>query len=159
MFETKQTEGHLLRRALQANAVFSGTSGLILIFGAGTVASLLGINAPLIFMAIGISLILYAAILARMFFKVKVDRSLALVAAILDTGWVIGSVIILFDFPLSLTYLGKWLVAGIAGIVAILAGLQLYGLWKSRKEEDHAAGQLGGRDREAHPTNQGSLDL
>ena len=59
----QNTEADLLRRALLANCVFSGFSGIILIFGSKSLSGLFGLHIPTILIGVGVLLLGYAAAL------------------------------------------------------------------------------------------------
>lgn len=122
----------LLRRALQANSIFSGVSGGIFIAAAGPLTSFLGLDAPVILILTGVLLILYAVGLWQTAARNPINRRLALIAVILDAAWVIGSLAILLTGWLSLTTGGRWVVAIVADVVAIFAGLQWYALRQNK---------------------------
>ena len=97
------TKSNLLSRVLQANGIFSGLSGVILTFAAGPLASFLGLNAPIILVAIGIALILYAPGLFYVAAQTPINRRFVMAAVILDAAWVIGSIDILITDWVPLT--------------------------------------------------------
>lgn len=122
----------LFRRVLRGNAVFSGASGAILILGAVPLASLFGLDAPLVFVVIGIGLLLYAAWLLRATTHEPIDRSAMSLAAILDAVWVLVSAIGLLVDWFPVTTEGKWLILFAADAVGIFAALEFYSLWRTR---------------------------
>jgi len=62
----QNNESDLLRRALLANCVFSGLSGIILIFGSSPLSGLFGLYMPTILIGVGGLLLVYAAALRRL---------------------------------------------------------------------------------------------
>ncbi|MBI1880412.1 MAG: hypothetical protein HYR94_19715 [Chloroflexi bacterium] len=118
----------LLRRTLQTNGVFSGLSGIVLIAGATQLTSLLGLDTHLILIVVGVVCILYAASLFFNTTQKFVDPAFAWFAIIVDSTWVLGSLIILFTGWPALTSTGWWAVAIVADIVAVFAILQFVGL-------------------------------
>lgn len=131
--QTSKTN-RLLRRALGANAAFSGLSGLALIVGFGPIGQLMGINLPALFIGIGAGLLLFAFWLVQNARRLTIDRTQAFIASIADIGWVVGSGVILLINPEPLTLSGKWLIAIVADVVAVFAVLQLWGLRRARDE-------------------------
>lgn len=125
---TQNTRANLLRRALQANGIFSGLSGVVFTLAPGPIAAFLGLNAPLILMGLGVMLILYAVSLLWAANQKPINRRLAIIAIDLDVAWVVTSYIILFTNWLPLTNPGWWAVATVADIVAIFAIVQYVGL-------------------------------
>jgi hypothetical protein len=122
------SKSNLLSRTLQGNSIFSGLSGIVFIVAAGPLAAFLGLDAPLVLMIIGVSLLLYAVGLFQTATRKPISRSLALTAIILDVAWVAGSWLLLLTGWLPLTTEGKWAVAIVAEIVSVFAILQYIGL-------------------------------
>jgi hypothetical protein len=123
-----QNPDSLLRRTLQANALFSGISGLAFTAAAQPIALFLGLDAPFVLVAIGVGLLLYALALWFNAGRHPLNRPFVWAAIIGDTAWVVGSYIILLTDWLPLTSAGWWAVAIVADLVAIFAVLQFYGL-------------------------------
>src|SRR5262245_55366329 len=124
----------LLRRTLQADAIFSGLSGVALVAAAGPIGTLLGLNAPIALAALGVALIGYAALLFATAAKEPIDRRRAIVAAVLDVIWVVDSAIVLVSGWLPLTPTGWWIVLDVAIVVAVFAELKFMGLWRLGRE-------------------------
>lgn len=131
--QTTKTD-RLLRRALSANAAFSGLSGIALIVGFGPIGQLVGVHLPGLFIAIGVGLLLFALGLSQNARRTTIDRTQAVIATIADIAWVAASGAILLINPEPLTLAGKWLIAIVADVVALFAVLQLWGLrrWRDR---------------------------
>ena len=129
---TKNNQGsNLLKNALRGNALFSGTSGLVALAAAQSLAAFTGINPPIIFVVLGIALILYAVDLWWVASRETINRRFAWAAIILDVLWVIGSIAVLLSGWLPLTVAGSWTIALLAEAVAIFAVLQFVGLRRS----------------------------
>jgi hypothetical protein len=129
---TKNNQGsNLLKNALRGNALFSGTSGLVALAAAQSLAAFTGINPPIIFVVLGIALILYAVDLWWVASRETINRRFAWAAIILDVLWVVGSIAILLSGWLPLTVAGSWTIALLAEAVAIFAVLQFIGLRRS----------------------------
>ncbi|MDX1687808.1 MAG: hypothetical protein R3248_07475 [Candidatus Promineifilaceae bacterium] len=118
----------LLRRALVANALFSGASGTVLALGARPVASFLGVDAVLFLAVTGVLLILYAADLLYVATRPAINRTAAWMAVVLDLLWVAGSALILLGGWLPLTTGGQWAAAIVAELVFLFALFQYLGL-------------------------------
>jgi hypothetical protein len=123
-----QNSTSLLRRVLQANAIFSGISGLAFIAAFRPIALFLGLDAPFSLIVIGIGLLLYALVLWFNTGQQPLNHQFAWAAIIADTIWVVGSYLILLTDWLSLTSAGWWAVAIVADVVTIFAVVQFYGL-------------------------------
>ena len=122
---TQNNQGsNLLKNALRGNALFSGTSGLIALLAAQSLAAFTGIEPPIIFVVLGIVLILYAVDLWWIASRETINRRFAWAAIILDVLWVVGSIAILLFGWLPLTVAGSWTIALLAEVVAIFAVLQ-----------------------------------
>jgi hypothetical protein len=124
----------LLRRALQADAIFSGLSGVALIVAAGPIGTLLGLSAPLGLAALGVILIGYAALLYTTAAKEPIDRRRAIAAVVLDVIWVIDSAVVLLAGWLPLTPAGWWIILDVAIVVAVFAEIKFIGLWRLGRE-------------------------
>ena len=126
-----QDQTKFLRRALQANGLFSAVSGLVLLVAAEPISHLLGIPLPSVLMGIGVALLLYAAGLFRSAIQQSINHAEVWVAVVLNGAWVVGSGVLVLTGLLSAT--GNWLVALVADIVLLFAILQYYGLRKIKR--------------------------
>ena len=125
----------LLRRALFANAVFSGLSGTLCALTSGAVSRVVGI-APAEVFALGVNLEVFAALLVvlatRRDFGRGWVRSLIMAVIAMDVLWVIGSAAVLLS-PSPLTTAGRWIVLAVALVVADIAYFQLRGFLGLRR--------------------------
>ena len=84
----------LLRRTLIGNAVFSTASALVCIVAASSLATQIAL-APKQFVALGVQLLIFAAILAFLGTRPRLDHGVVLSAVIFfgiaDLLWVVGS--------------------------------------------------------------------
>jgi len=103
--QNKMTQ--LLRRALQADGIVVGLSGVLLIAGAGPLSSLLGLNSPPVLVALGLIFLVYGGALLWMVTKMDILRPLGYAVAILNTIWVLASLVILLTDWIPLTVQGK----------------------------------------------------
>ena len=131
MQNSSKERQQLLRRALLANASFSTLSGLVLVFAQRGVVRLLGLPETINLIALGISLLVFAAILMLFARKKPIKLLDAWIAVILDAVWVIGSYPLLFVVPFSTS--GKWVVGIVAEVVMVFALLQWLGIRRIRK--------------------------
>jgi hypothetical protein len=115
-----------LRAILVADAVISGSTGVLLLAGAGIVGPLLGIPEPLLRYA-GIILIPFAAYVFLLSTR-PLSRGAVLTVVALNGLWVAGSFALLAAGGISPTAIGTTFVVGQAVVVAILAELQYAGL-------------------------------
>ena len=130
---TQPMRTNLLRFSLRLDSITAGLSGLFLIAAAQPLVEFLGVGAPWMMITGGIIFLLYAADLWWIASREPINRSLALAVIVVNALWVLGSAAILFTNVLPLTSGGWWAVAIVADLVAIIAGLQFYGWWKSGK--------------------------
>ena len=131
MENSNKERQQLLRRALLANASFSTISGLVLVFAQRWVVRLLGLPETINLITLGISLLVFAAILVLFARKNPIKLSDAWIAVILDAAWVIASYPLLFVVPFSTS--GKWVVGVVAEVVMAFALMQWLGIRRIRK--------------------------
>ena len=129
--KAEHNESDLLRRALLANCVFSGLSGIILLFGSNRLSGLFGLHMPTILIGAGVLLLVYAAALFLNARRVTVCQIEVSLAVLLNIAWVVGSVGLLFVG--SLSTVGNWTVTIAANIVLLLAVLQFYAIRRLRE--------------------------
>ena len=118
----------LLRRALAANAVFSGTTGLALVLAGEALAAWLGLPDGRIALLLGLALLAFAAGLAVLARSDRPGRPLVLAVTASDMAWVAASAVLLVGFPDLLTPAGNLVVAAVAVVVAALGAAQAVGL-------------------------------
>jgi hypothetical protein len=121
-----------LRRALLANCVFSGLSGIILIFGSNPLSGLFGLHMPATLIGVGTLLLVYAAALLLNALRGTVCQTEAFLAVLLNIAWVVGSMGLLFAG--SLSTVGNWTVALVANIVLLFAAFQFYAIRRLHRE-------------------------
>lgn len=121
----------LLRTALLANALFSTISGLALVLAGREIVRLLGLPESVSLAPLGISLLVFAAVLVLFARKKSIKLSDAWIAVVMDAAWVIGSYPLLFVAPFSTS--GKWIVGIVAEVVMIFAVLQWLGIRRIRR--------------------------
>lgn len=122
-----------LRRALQADAVFSGLSALALVSGAGLFASLT--NLPDTFLRnTGLVLVLYAALVGFLGTRNAMARAAVWAVIAVNAVWAIDSIILLASGWVSPNLLGQALIVMQAVAVGVFAELQFMGLRKSASE-------------------------
>lgn len=120
----------LLRRALLADAIFSGVSALLLTFDAALLAPLLSL--PEAFLReVGLFLIVYAALVGWLGARQSVPRALVLIVIAGNAAWTIGSIALLFSGAVSPNLLGGVAVAAQAIATGVFAELQYIGQRRS----------------------------
>ncbi len=121
-----------LRRALLADAVFSGISAVGLSLGAGAFASLF--NLPEVFLReVGLFLIAYAAFVGWLGSRQTMMKVLVLIVIIGNAAWTLASIALLFSGSGSVSpnLLGMAAVVAQAIATGVFAELQYIGLRKS----------------------------
>ncbi|MDX1522526.1 MAG: hypothetical protein R3264_12940 [Anaerolineae bacterium] len=124
----KAQDYSLLRRTLQANAIFSTLSGLLLTIGAQPVTEMLGLSASWVIFAVGLSLLPFAGFVYFVSRKAPLNRTAATLILEGDILWVIASAVLLFSGWVQFSATGWWAVAIVADIVAVFAVLEWIGL-------------------------------
>jgi len=120
----------LLRRALLADAIFSGTSAIVLTLGAGALAPLL--NLPDAFLReTGLFLILYAALVGWLGTRQTMPKTWAAIVVAGNVAWTLASFALLFSTLVSPNLLGELMVAAQAIATGVFAELQYMGLRRS----------------------------
>jgi len=120
----------LLRRALLADAIFSGASAVLLSFGAGALAPLTNLPEPLL-RETGLFLILYAALVGWLGTRPAMPKALVAVVIAGNAAWTLASIALLFSGAVTPNIWGEALVAAQAIAVGALAELQYIGLRRS----------------------------
>lgn len=119
----RQTEQSNLRHVLNANAMFSFTSGLFFLLAAGPLAAFLGAT-PTVMYTLAIVMFGYAVLIAFNTYRRVISREFTLFTVIGDSAWVLGSILLLvlpvFDFAPA----AKWAIGITAICVDIFATLQ-----------------------------------
>jgi len=119
-----------LRRALLADAVFSGVSAVGLTFGAGVFAALFSL--PEVFLReVGLFLIAYAAFVGWLGTRQTMMKVLVLIVIIGNAAWTLGSIALLFSGAVSPNLLGMVMIVAQAIATGVFAELQYIGLRKS----------------------------
>ena len=120
----------LLRRALIADAIFSGVAALGFTFGAGAFASLF--NLPEVFLReVGLFLIAYAAFVGWLGTRPTMMKALVLLVIVGNTAWTLGSMALLFSGSVVPNVLGMVMIVAQAIATGVFAELQFVGLRKS----------------------------
>ncbi len=120
----------LLRRAILADAIFSGVSALLLTFGAGVLAPWLNLPEALL-RETGLFLIAYAALVGWLGTRQSMPKPLVVIVIAANAAWTLASIALLFSSAVTPNLLGEAFVAIQAIAVGTLAELQYLGLRKS----------------------------
>ena len=120
---------NLLRRAIQADGVFTLLGGLLLAVDAGPLAAFIGLPESWILTAMGLFCVGYSALLFLAARRSPVDRGRALSFMLADVAWVVASAAILLGGWAPLNTAGVWFVLIVADVVGIFAALKYVG-WR-----------------------------
>jgi hypothetical protein len=119
-----------LRRAILADAVFSGVSAVLLTFGAGALAPWLNLPEALL-RETGLFLIAYAALVGWLGTRQSMPKALVVIVIAGNAAWTLGSIALLFSGWVTPNLLGEAAVAMQAIAVGAFAELQYLGLRRS----------------------------
>ena len=119
-----------LRRAILADAIFSGASAVLLTLGAGPLAPLLNLPEPLL-RETGLFLIAYAALVGWLGTRQAMPKALVVIVIAGNAAWTIASIALLFSGWVNPNLPGETVVAMQAIAVGAFAELQYIGLRKS----------------------------
>ncbi len=119
-----------LRRAIQADAIFSGVSALLPTFGAGALAPWLNLPEALL-RETGLFLVAYAALVGWLGTRQSMPKPLVVIVISGNAAWTLASIALLFSGAVAPNLLGEAFVAIQAIAVGALAELQYIGLRKS----------------------------
>lgn len=119
-----------LRRAILADAIFSGASAVLLTFGAGELAPLLNLPEALL-RETGLFLVTYAALVGWLGIRPSMPKPLVAIVIAGNAAWTVASIALLFSGAVMPNLLGELFVAVQAIIVGVLAELQFIGLRRS----------------------------
>jgi hypothetical protein len=119
-----------LRRALLADAIFSGVSAAGLTFGAGAFASLLNLPEALL-QETGLFLIAYTILVGWLGTRPAVPRALVMLVVVGNAAWTLASIALLFSGAVSPNLLGEIVVVAQAIATGVFAELQYIGLRRS----------------------------
>ena len=119
-----------LRRAIQADAVFSGVAAVLLGLGAEEFAALLNLPEALLYET-GLFLIAYAALVGWLGTRATMPKILVAIVIAGNAAWTLASIVLLFSGAIAPNLLGEAAIAMQAIVVGVLAELQFIGLRRS----------------------------
>jgi hypothetical protein len=119
-----------LRRALLADAIFSGVSAVGLTLGAGVLAPFLNLPEALL-RETGLFLIAYTALVGWLGTRQSVLRSLVLLVVVGNAAWTLASIALLFSGAVNPNLTGEIAVVAQAIATGVFAELQYIGLRRS----------------------------
>lgn len=118
-----QNNQSTLRHILNANAMFSATSGIFFLLAAKPLAEFLGTTQPVMYV---LSLVMfgYAALIAFNTYRPTISRSFTLFTVLGDSGWVVASILLLILPLFNFNTDAKWAIGITAVCVDIFATIQ-----------------------------------
>ena len=119
-----------LRRALLADAVFSGIAAVALTLDAGALAPLLDLPEALL-RETGLFLIAYTALVGWLGTRESLPKALVIIVVAGNAAWTIASIALLFSGAVSPNLLGEIVVVAQAIATGVFAELQYIGLRRS----------------------------
>jgi hypothetical protein len=119
-----------LRRALLADAIFSGVSAALLTPGASALASLLNLPEALL-RETGLFLVAYAALVGWLGTRPSIPKPPVWIVIAGNAAWALASIALLFGGWVTPNLLGEVAVAMQAIAVGVFAELQFVGLRRS----------------------------
>ena len=119
-----------LRRALLADAIFSGIAAVLFTADAGALASLLDLPEALL-RETGLFLIAYTALVGWLGTRASVPKALVMIVIAGNAAWTVASFALLFSGAVTPNLLGEIVVAAQAIATGAFAELQYIGLRKS----------------------------
>jgi hypothetical protein len=122
-----------LRRALLADAVFSGVSAVEMTLDAGALAPFLNLPEALL-RETGLFLIAYTALVGWLWSRPSVPKVLVMTVIAGNAAWTLASIAPLFSGAVVPNLLGDIVVVAQAIATGVLAELQYVGLRKSTAE-------------------------
>jgi len=123
----------LLRWAMQADALVSGVSGLLLALLPGALGAFIGFPRPEYLELVGLGLIAYAIWPIFSARRPEVNLWAGRTAVVLNGLWVAGSIALLLEAPGQFNTPGQWLVGIVAAVVADFALVQYVGLRRAAR--------------------------
>ena len=120
----------LLRRALLADAVFSGISAVVMTLDAAALAPLFNLPEALL-RETGLFLIAYTALVGWLASRGAVPKALVLMVVVGNAAWTVASIALLLSGAVSPNLLGVVMVVAQAIATGVFAELQFIGLRKS----------------------------
>jgi hypothetical protein len=119
-----------LRRALLADAIFSGVSAIVMTLGTSALASFLHLPEALL-RETGLFLIAYAALVGWLGTRLSVPKALVMVVVVGNAAWTLASIALLFSGAVTPNLPGEIVVVAQAIATGSFAELQYIGVRRS----------------------------
>ena len=117
-----------LRNVLMINAISSGLTGLILVIAPGFVANLFATYFTQPFVLVGMFLVAFAILVFAAALQNPLRESMISLILVLDSSWVIASLVVIVLQLLNISALGYGFIAGVAAWVLLMVYFQFNGL-------------------------------
>jgi CHASE2 domain-containing sensor protein len=111
-------------RILSVNAISTALCAIGMLAARGILYPLFGLDSPLVLDALAVGLLAYAAVVASVTWRNRLDRPTLMTFAILDALWVAGSAVVLVLFWNQLTPAARVLIIAVALATDAFATLQ-----------------------------------
>jgi len=131
------TPSSLLRKALLADALLSGTTAMLLVVAAGPLSGLLGLSATLL-RGTGLFILPFVVLAASIRLRTRISRIPVFLLVFCNALWAVDSVLVLLLGWIEPTAPGEVFVVSQALAAGVLAELQFIGLRRSTLVEAHA---------------------
>jgi hypothetical protein len=125
---TRIEPARFLRKALMADGIVSGASGLALLAAPGAIASLIGAPSAAVVAGVGFALVIYGLALVRNARRETPSRSEAATAVALNLAWLVGTAVVVVAG--GLTREGNWALILVGDVVLVFTALEVIGLRK-----------------------------
>src|SRR3984893_3527762 len=122
-----------LRRALLADAIFSGVSAVVMTLDASALAPFLNLPEALL-RETGLFLIAYAALVGWLWSRPQVPKVLVMIVIAGNAAWTLASIALLFSGAVAPNLPGEIVVVAQAIATGVLAELQYIGQRRSAAE-------------------------
>ena len=119
-----------IKTTLTTNAVSSGFTGIALMIFNRFVATIFEVNTTLPFLSTGIFLVAFSIMVLSVAFQKRISTGGVRLIIALDAIWVVGSLLLIVAGSHLISMIGLFLIAAVAGWVALMIVLQVKGLQK-----------------------------
>jgi hypothetical protein len=120
-----------LHHILNANAMFSFTSGLFFVLARNPLGEFLGAS-PIVMIDLAVVMFLYAALIAFNTQRSEISRGFTLFTVLGDSAWVLASILFLVLPIFNFTSDAKWAIGITAICVDVFAAIQFLE-WRKQK--------------------------
>lgn len=130
-----KNKNNKLRNTLLINASFSSISAFILLTSTEFISELMGFSDSYGVQIVGVGLVLFAALVGFVAIKKVTHAPWVILIIVQDVLWVCASMLVILLHPWDIHQIGEEIIAVVAVIIGVLAGLQ-YTFLKSNMAKD-----------------------